>query len=560
MNRLQHLALLLALCLVLPATATQLPQSTPEEQGIRSQAIIDLIDSLEALPETQIHHLMVISHGKVVAEAHPAPFTAADRHTLYSVSKTFTAMAVGMAVDDGKLAYTDPIVNYFGDVLPAELPDSVRALWNQVTVQDVLDMRSGVMSDTALYKQHDWLRGWFASPIERPGRYYYDSMASYVLSSLVYRATGRDILSLLNDRLFKPLGIKDAQWELSPDGLPVGGWGLRLTTDDMVRVGIMLADSGRWEGNQVTNSEWIGKLYERQDEGLREAEARELPARVRIVWIAVCGVLALLLLWALLRRRWGWFTVLLLAALAFNGFCYQRYLRHLHDLGPVNNVMGYANHAWYTHNPPMSIAAGAQGQYIIVEPRHQLAVVILSSCNVCHQPVACVSRALIPGVKDKPMKIDVEATQRLSNRISNWTLPTPQGIETTHAATELLGRRLHLDTNSRGLKTLQVDGKSLTLDPIDAPIEHIPTGYKQWKRGRLMGYPPADAPNTLNGLPHDFAAAGAMAWTDDHTLTIDVQYVNWITATRIVIDTAAHTITFTDNFAPTEHETVAYTF
>ena len=85
--------LLALLPLLLAAQVGDLPRSTPAQEGVSTQAVIDMMDSLMALPECDIHHVMVMRHGKVIAELHPAPFRAQDSHTLYSASKTFLHLA-----------------------------------------------------------------------------------------------------------------------------------------------------------------------------------------------------------------------------------------------------------------------------------------------------------------------------------------------------------------------------------------------------------------------------------------------------------------------------------
>ena len=82
-------------------TNTALPRSTPAQEGVDPNAVRVFVDSLMKVPETDIHHVMVVRHGKVIAEAHPAPFIKDDVHTLYSCSKTFTMLAIGMLIDEG---------------------------------------------------------------------------------------------------------------------------------------------------------------------------------------------------------------------------------------------------------------------------------------------------------------------------------------------------------------------------------------------------------------------------------------------------------------------------
>lgn len=109
----------IALTIALMATATpgitaetRLPRSTATAQGIDPQAIERLVDSLQALPQTEIHHLMIVRNGHVVAEGHNAPWRQGEVHTLFSCSKTLTSIAVGIAIGDNRLRITDRVAAF----------------------------------------------------------------------------------------------------------------------------------------------------------------------------------------------------------------------------------------------------------------------------------------------------------------------------------------------------------------------------------------------------------------------------------------------------------------
>ena len=95
------------------AQVNDLPRSTPEREGVPSSAISALLDSLFAIPQTDIHSVMMLRHGKVIAEVYPEPFKAEYQHTLYSCSKTFVSTAVGLAIDANLLRVTDRVATFF---------------------------------------------------------------------------------------------------------------------------------------------------------------------------------------------------------------------------------------------------------------------------------------------------------------------------------------------------------------------------------------------------------------------------------------------------------------
>ena len=122
------------------AQTNELPRSTPEEQGVPSKALVALFDSLHALPLTDMHAVVVMRHGKVIGEMYPKPYAPEYRHTMYSCSKTFVGIAVGLAIEDNRLRLDDRIAAIF----PELLPDSVSKDLADMTVRHLLTMASGV--------------------------------------------------------------------------------------------------------------------------------------------------------------------------------------------------------------------------------------------------------------------------------------------------------------------------------------------------------------------------------------------------------------------------------
>lgn len=252
------LSLLLAMSVTGGARAqASLERSTPEEMGVRSTDVQELLDVLMGQSGTALHGVMVLRRGQVIAEAWNAPFKATYRHALYSVSKTFTAAAVGLCVQDSLLRLTDSVAQFFPDELPAQLGDTLQRL----TVEHLLTMRSGLpVRYTALRKDSSqWVRAILGQqPVAEPGTLFaYDSMNSYLLAAIVQRLTGRTLLDFLDERLFAPMGIRRAAWESSPEGVNCGGWGLYLRLEDVAKFGQLLLDGGRWRGKQLLDEAWV---------------------------------------------------------------------------------------------------------------------------------------------------------------------------------------------------------------------------------------------------------------------------------------------------------------
>lgn len=253
---------ILTLCLLSSVTGhaqvCELERSVPELEGVPSGALIALMDSLTGLPQTDIHSVMVLRHGKVIAEIHPEPFAAEYRHTLYSCSKTFVGAAVGLAIADNRLRLTDRVATFF----PEQLPDTISANLAAMTVRNLLTMTSGITPDWNMRSvRTDWLKGYLGKPVKVPGEQFeYDSMSSYVLSAIVQKVTGMRLFDYLRLKLFDPMHITEVAWEVSPEGFNTGGWGVHIQSESLAKFGQLLLQRGLWEGKQLLPAEWVEQM------------------------------------------------------------------------------------------------------------------------------------------------------------------------------------------------------------------------------------------------------------------------------------------------------------
>ena len=259
---------LLNLCMLvhtsLLAQTNELQRSIPEAEGVPSEAVITLFDSLTALPHTDIHSVIVLRHGKVIGEIYPTPFAPEYRHTMYSCSKTFVGAAVGLAIADNRLRLTDRIVSFF----PEQLPDSVSENLSNITVRHLLTMTSGITPDWNMRNVcTNWLSTFLAKPVKTPGvQFEYDSISTYVLSAIIQKVTGMTLLDYLKLKLFNPMNIKEVAWEISPEGIHTGGWGLHIQSESLAKFGLLLLNQGKWKGKQLLSSSWIKQMTSKQME------------------------------------------------------------------------------------------------------------------------------------------------------------------------------------------------------------------------------------------------------------------------------------------------------
>ncbi len=237
-----------------PDTSFSLPRSSPESQGVSSAAVLAFIEATDKEVDT-MNSFMLVRHGKVVAEGWWSPYDAESPHMLYSLSKSFTSTAVGMAVAEGKLSINDPVLNFFPEDAPPDPDGNLKAM----RVHDLLRMSAGHQVEASLMGSESWTRTFLAHPVPfKPGTHFqYNTPATYMLSAIVQKATGETVLDYLRPRLFEPLGIENPTWGASPQGVTLGGYGLNVRTEDIARFGQLYLQKGVWKGVRLLPESWV---------------------------------------------------------------------------------------------------------------------------------------------------------------------------------------------------------------------------------------------------------------------------------------------------------------
>src|SRR3954467_5482636 len=230
-----------------------LPRSSPEEQGVFSSALLAFVEALDKVEGMK--SVMVVRHGHVVAEGWWTPYDAQSPHSLYSLSKSFTSTAVGMAVAEGKISLSDPVIKFFPDDVPASASANLKAM----RVSDLLRMNTGQQIEPQRTPVEPWTKTFLAQPVPfKPGTHFlYNTSGTYMLSAIVQKATGQTVLDYLRPRLFEPLGIEHPTWEASPQGVSAGGYGLSVRTEDIARFGQLYLQKGKWQGKQLVPEAWV---------------------------------------------------------------------------------------------------------------------------------------------------------------------------------------------------------------------------------------------------------------------------------------------------------------
>jgi CubicO group peptidase (beta-lactamase class C family) len=243
--------------------------STPEEQGMASGTLARLVDTVGAYKQDS---LLVVRHGRIVAEAYYAPYQAGIPHDLRSVTKSIVSTLIAIEIRDGLLDSVDhPIVDLFSDRQIMNVDDNKRAM----TVQTLLDMTSGIEWQEKNYTRDETIMRMYRSPDHTafvlnqpmsgpPGKqFYYNSGNPYVLSALITKKTGQNAFEFAKKELFAPLGISNVRWDrLDAQGVTDGEAGLYLTPRGMAKIGYLYLRHGIWDGTQLIPASWVDRASE----------------------------------------------------------------------------------------------------------------------------------------------------------------------------------------------------------------------------------------------------------------------------------------------------------
>ncbi len=456
-------------CKTKTPASTSLPRSTPEAEGVSSEALMAFFDSA-AVGKHEFHSIMIIRHGKVIAEGWWNPYGPELRHTLYSTSKSFTSTAVGFAVTEKLLSLDDSVISFF----PDQVPDTVSPYLSDMTVKDLLMMSAGQSPDPTsriTSSSKDWVKDFLATPVlKEPGtEFLYNSMATFMLSAIVQKVTGERVADYLQPRLFGPLGIEGYDWEISPKGFNTGGWGLRLKTEDMAKFGLLYLRKGMWNGVQIIPSSWVEEATTFKIDQAPDATPE-------------------------IRKRSDW----------MQGYCYQ---------------------FWRSRNDAFR-ADGAYGQFIIVMPDKDAVVAITAESPDMQDEINMVWKYILPAIQEERLPEDKAASGRLKQRLASLSLPVPAERPDSPLASQITGKTFILDENAGEQSTFTplFSGDTCTLSVTAGGVEYnIPFGRGRWVTSKTD----LDGPNLISrrGAVKKNIIAGAYGWTDDNTLEMTLRYI-----------------------------------
>jgi len=450
------------------ATGDALPISTPEAEGVSSEGILKFLDAVDK-GKNELHSFVIVRHGKIISQGWWSPYGKEFRHVMFSVSKSFTSMGVGLAIAENKLKLTDKVVSFF----PQSLPDTLSKYMKEMTVQDLLKMSAGMNTDPLFNVRAatDWPKAFIASPVEnKPGSVFkYNNMATFMLSAIVQKATGEKLVDYLKPRLFEPLGIKNFIWDETREGYTFGAIGLRIQSGDMAKIGQMLLQKGKWNGKQIVPQSWVEEATSFQI--LSDDPGNPLP-------------------------------------------------KELNDW-----KQGYGYQFWMSRNNSYR-ADGLGGQFILVLPEKDAVVVLTSAAENTQEELNLVWDNLLPAMQDIPLPENKKASSELAKRIALISSPGTSSSGSSAWLSRISGKRIEVAQNETGILGLSISTKNtdaqLHIDRGDEKHEII-AGLDHWKFSQTKLNSLAGPPRPTQGPP--IQVASKYSWTDATTLELTSRFV-----------------------------------
>lgn len=364
---------------------------SPESVGIPSSAVWEMVDALEKV--TEMHGLMVMRHGKVCAEGWWSPYGPGVRHGLQSLTKTYTATAVGIAYTEGKLRFNERLVDLFPEYLPLNVSENLKKL----TIYDLLIMSTGM--ETEKLGGPDWIRQFFSTTVaHEPGTtYYYNTAGSCILGEVVRVKTGMSLHEYLCEKLFCKLGIDEDNiaWLRCQDGHELGGGGMLATTEDNLRLMELYLNGGVWESERLLAEDFVQMATTKQID-------------------------------------------------TYNAM----------TNGPLatDHLLGYGFQMWICQPEGAFRSDGAFGQYGIVFPKQDMIVMLNESGaqddNGTQRPLDMIYNTLLKALSDESLPENPEAWTWLRHRLRHLAIERPEFHPDSPMAGRLSGKWFKVQSGS----------------------------------------------------------------------------------------------------------------
>ena len=403
--------------------------TTPESLGVSSRAVADFLEALDSLQPGDMHGFVLMRHGEKVAEGWWDPYRPEYPHMLYSLSKSFTSTAIGIAQDEGLLSIYDPVISFFPGKVPANPSENLKSM----RIKDLLRMSSGHQEGTMprIMITDSWVEAFLSLEVEfKPGTHFlYNTGATFMLAAIVQKVSGETLLDYLTPRLFDPLGIENPTWEMNPEGINMGGFGLSITTEDIATFGQFLLQKGNWNGRQLVSREWIEEATRLETSNGSNPES-----------------------------DWE------------QGYGYQFWM---------------CRHGLYRGD-------GAFGQYCIVMNDLDAVLAINSGTTNMQGIMNIAWETLLPAMNEAPLPADPEGDEMLHRKIASLTVGAVKGMERVPVSAEISGVKYSMEPNEMAISWIALEqGDSVVNGSIMTPdgVKKFSAGYGSWKEGILKAPP-----------------------------------------------------------------------
>ena len=441
-----------------------LPRKSPESQGVSSNAILDFVRAANA-SGTEWHSFMMLRHGNVIAEGWWSPFQPEFKHSLHSLSKSFTSTAIGFLVDEGKLSVDDLVISFFPDKLPANPSENLKAM----RVKHLLTMTSGHdKPDAYATTTSCWVKLFLEGPVPHPPgtHFLYDAQATYMLGAIVHKLTGQRLDEFLASRLFQPLGITNYDWETSPEGLSFASSRLRLKTEDMAKFGQLYLQKGHWQSRQILSEKWVQEATRKQT---------DTPA------------------------------------------------------DDSESSHGYGYQFWSCQPNRVYRGDGSFEQLCVIMPEQDAVVVVTGQIWARHGALKLIWEMLLPALLTPTVPGNVVEAATLKTELNRLAIPVAKGSLTSPVAARFQGRTFAFDKNSfdaREVRFLFNDKRCVVAFSTSGGSVSFEFGWNTWHLNKGMPKNLFNLPGlTPANLQFPSKIAGTATWLAPNNLQLTIKYV-----------------------------------
>ncbi len=384
--------------------------------------ILRFLDRCEESLES-LYSFCVVKGNQILSEGYYAPMQASQLKMTHSMSKSINALAVGIALGDGKIHLDDKLVDFFPEAMPPDPDPRIQ----KITVRDMLMMAASSVATSAAFSgvKGSWKTFYLSSvPKYEPGEMFsYDTGAAYMLSCIVTKVMGKNSLDVLRERVFCHMGIEDVCWLEDAEGNNTGGWGFYMRAKDMCKLGRLFLNYGNWDGQQLI-PEWF----------MREASKKQIDTFDNP------------------GTGWGY------------GYGYQ-FWRF------PENTFGYF---------------GAFGQLCVCSPEKDMYVVTTGGCTreENRRLLTIITETIFAESCNEPIPYNDSAYQVLKDRLAKLQLPVLEGNALSGSESDYFDKQYTFTPNDTGISRMKIKRKDSVHIQIEMELRgelvSFVCGYKEW--------------------------------------------------------------------------------